>query len=675
MDLGKAKLLRTGLNALHHAIHPVHGLAWTDGKQVILTALQFYEEPKFGNSVVVGHFEHVLGLNWGPVFGNDMPALLAVQHRKHVTVWRLFYDPLEKSKLIVSQTCEIGNPFHVLPNGCVWHPFKDIVVVLTKRDFYVLHSTASNSEHVKEDIKGGGVIRCACWTRDGCRLVLAVDSALHSYIWDDAQKTFTPCSFCPVFDIDGTIDAIQPTRGNQVVVTSGIPTDDIHRKKNMPSDGSSIESSLLILDKELSLNHRRTSTDSGRSEPADLITTSPLLSLDISQILARHRKSDPSHLIHFRHKFFSNGAKPRVSRLVIVSFEKNSTTARKISIPGIASPDILAIDSHATRVAIASNTSNHCLVYPITPSSRSGIQEVKLVENERAKGMCFLTDTILLVMVGQQKPVDVRFLPFSDTERYLVHLTCKRIMASEISSLPRQSGENSKSDRIHSSYALDNTILCGETLNKELLMPSSFGVQPSNEHKKVNEGIIRDNPCEKCLTSDIEDLQVKPMSRRMLRTKQNPNDEDLIRTSSLGLHDHQKPSNMSENDHDSSEKDELVSLAPNLVNDKQIFSDDYVGHCDMKDVRRNYTKFHPYPFSEDPDYVAVVYQEKKSILLCHGKLPLRTLQQCFQITSVEMKLGPVWITVTEDGEGFIPLIFRANQEVIIRNATPTKRNS
>lgn len=33
MELGKGKLLRTGLNALYQAIHPIHGLAWTNGNQ------------------------------------------------------------------------------------------------------------------------------------------------------------------------------------------------------------------------------------------------------------------------------------------------------------------------------------------------------------------------------------------------------------------------------------------------------------------------------------------------------------------------------------------------------------------------------------------------------------------------------------------------------------------
>lgn len=64
MDLGKGKLLRTGLNSLYQAIHPTHGLAWTDGNQIVLTDLQLHSgEAKFGDSEVIGQFEQVCGLS------------------------------------------------------------------------------------------------------------------------------------------------------------------------------------------------------------------------------------------------------------------------------------------------------------------------------------------------------------------------------------------------------------------------------------------------------------------------------------------------------------------------------------------------------------------------------------------------------------------------------------
>ncbi|XP_072714520.1 WD repeat and coiled-coil-containing protein isoform X4 [Ciconia boyciana] len=227
MELGKAKLLRTGLNALYQAIHPVHGIAWTDGKQVILTSLHLHNgEPKFGDSSVVGQFEHVHGLYWGPC-PPDAPALLAVQHKKHITIWQLCFNVTERNKLLVSQICDISEPFPVLPQGCVWHPKKEILAVLTTRDASVLHSVHLNNSRIKADIKGSGLIHCACWTKEGNRLVVGVGSALHSYLWDDAQKTLNACSFCPIFDVGGYICAVEATLNFQVAVATELPLDKI----------------------------------------------------------------------------------------------------------------------------------------------------------------------------------------------------------------------------------------------------------------------------------------------------------------------------------------------------------------------------------------------------------------------------------------------------------------
>ncbi|KAI1241276.1 hypothetical protein IHE44_0009751 [Lamprotornis superbus] len=227
MELGKAKLLRTGLNALHQAIHPVHGLAWTDGKQVILTALHLQNgEPKFGDSSVVGQFEHVHGLYWGPCPA-EAPALLAVQHKKHITIWQLCFNGADRNKLLVSQICDISEPYPVLPQGCVWHPSKEVLAVLTTRDASVLPSVHLSNSRINADIKGSGLIHCACWTKEGNRLVVGVGSALHSYIWDDAQGTLSACSFCPIFDVGGYICAVEATQNLQVAVATELPLDKI----------------------------------------------------------------------------------------------------------------------------------------------------------------------------------------------------------------------------------------------------------------------------------------------------------------------------------------------------------------------------------------------------------------------------------------------------------------
>lgn len=429
MDLGKAKLLRTGLNTLHQAIHPVHGIAWTDGKQVCLTSLYFINgDVKFGDTNVIGQFEHVFGLFWGPLCCSDSPALLAVQHKKHVTVWQLQLSALEQNKLLCTQTCEMSEPFPLLSQGCVWHPKLDILAVLTKRDTSLLFSVRVDNRRIKADIKGSGLIHCACWTKDGTRLVVAIGSALHSYIWNDIQKSLVACSFCPIFDVGGYICAIEATGEAQVAVATELPLDKLcGLNSGIAFDLPAVTEALHghgshMSDDDSLLDSRRRSFESERSY---IPSSGPL---DITHLLARHRRSDPSPLIHLRRRDTVTGSGQDSSHLILVTYERKVTTTRKVSIPGILVPDIVAFDPRGSTVAVASNTCNMVLVYCITASTMPNIQQISLQQNERPKGVCFLSDKILLLMVGRQKSNDPAFLPSANTDKYILHLIAKELI-------------------------------------------------------------------------------------------------------------------------------------------------------------------------------------------------------------------------------------------------------
>lgn len=448
MDLGKAKLLRTGLNTLHQAIHPLHGIAWTDGKQVCLTSFYFTNgEVKFGDTNVIGQFEHVFGLFWGPLCCSDSPALLAVQHKKHVTVWQLQLSALEQNKLLCTQTCEMSEPFPLLSQGCVWHPKLDMLAVLTKRDTSVLFSVRVDNRRIKADIKGSGLIHCACWTKDGTRLVVAIGSALHSYIWNDIQKSLVACSFCPIFDVGGYICAIEATGEAQVAVATELPLDKICGLNagiafDMPQETESMQGqgSHVVMSEEDS-NHK--SRRKSESERSFFPSSGPL---DLTHLLARHRRSDPSPLIHLRRRDTLTGTGQDSSHLILVTYERKVTTTRKVSIPGVLVPDIVAFDPRGSTVAVASNTCNMVLVYCITASAMPNIQQISLQTNERPKGVCFLNDKMLLLMVGRQKSNDPAFLPSSNTDKYILRIIAKELMYDgETPSTPSPSVHNPES--------------------------------------------------------------------------------------------------------------------------------------------------------------------------------------------------------------------------------------
>ncbi|XP_044147077.1 WD repeat and coiled-coil-containing protein-like isoform X2 [Bufo gargarizans] len=695
MELGKGKLLRSGLNALYQAIHPIHGLAWTDGKQVILTSLDLHnEDPKFGNSVVIGQFEHVHGLFWGTAHANDLPALLAVQHKKHVTVWQLYYNSSEKNKLVVSQTCEVGDPLPVLPQGCVWHPNKDILVILTKRDVSVLYSVRSDNSSVKADIKSTGVVHCACWTEDGSRLVVAISSALYSYIWDEKHKMLNPCTFCPIFDIGGYICAIESTVDSQVAVATELPLDRLCALNagiafDVPATSQitpSAQPALLLMDEEFSLDVGRKSTDSGTTISTDSPVTSPG-TVDLTHIMINHSKSDASPLLNLKPKDYITGSGQDSSHLILVTFEKKVTSTRKVSIPGILVPDILAFDPGAHIVAVASNMCSHVLVYSLTSTNMPNIQQIQLEKNERPKGLYFLTEKMLLVLVGRQKTCDPVFLPSSSSDKYIIRLMVKEVMFDEDSEIPSAHSSFDSSAILHGrkkyvdSYKYEQSPAC-----RELLIPGSSSGRPSSSKKRLIEE-IRSYNCDQSPTSSASDFEEKKTTMTLHHLDVEPKNRSVM----LGLETHRKPSsrptspklqsqacnNLTRNttavpDHDFLHVSwNLERLCCNMSNLQQRLSD-------LTEMSQNGRKSHlSYASSRDPPYVTIICQRnhsdsssvKKSVLLCDNKLRLGTIQELFCLSLVEMQLGPsCWITLTADNEGFIPLTFSANQELFIRDA-------
>ncbi|NWZ23300.1 WDCP protein, partial [Asarcornis scutulata] len=707
MELGKAKLLRTGLNALYQAIHPVHGIAWTDGKQVVLTALYYQSrELKFGDSSIVGQFEHVHGLYWGPCCSAEMPALLAVQHKKHVSVWQLGCSAAEKSKPLVSQTCEIGEPFPLLSQGCVWHPKQEVLAVLTKRDASVLHAVRTDNSRVKADIKSSGLIHCACWTKDGNRLVVAIGSALHSYIWDDAQKTLNVCSFCPVFDVGGYICAMEATLDFQIAVATELPLDNICGLNagitfDTPSGtetGSLVSQSMVFGDEEYSMDLRRRSTDSDRSGTVDSIASSSSGPMDLTHILANHRRSDPGPLITLKRKDSATINGQDSSYLILVTFERKVTTTRKVTIPGILVPDIIAFDLRAQIVAVASNTSNIVLVYSVTSSCMPHIQQIQLEKNERPKGLCFLTDKLLLILIGKQKFPEPNFIPSSSSDRYVMRLMAKELMLEEDSSaLP-----DTKQHMLYSFVSsvnipgkrkfFENLATEDQGPSRELLIPRSTVIQsPSGRRRLLEE--VKSPSYEQSSSSSVSDLDEKKLPGDASVALENLDAEPTNRSMALlGFGTPARPSSRpaspkvqfsviqetssSKNNNLPSERG-MSHISRNLERLCGSFNELQLSLSEITDLAKNGRRVSlAYPCSQEPPVVHITYQkcfsngavteETKDVLLCDGKIHLNLVQQLFDLPIIEMKHGSSWIVLTADKDGFVPLIFKAAQEIIIR---------
>ncbi|XP_006118595.1 WD repeat and coiled-coil-containing protein-like [Pelodiscus sinensis] len=706
MELGKGKLLRTGLNALYQAIHPVHGIAWTDGKQVILTALHLHNgEPKFGDSRVIGQFEHVHGLYWGPC-ATDTTTLLAVQHKKHITIWQLSYNLSERNKLLVSQICETGEPFPVLPQGCVWHPKKEILAVLTTRDASVLHTVRLNNSRIKADIKGSGLIHCACWTKEGNRLVIAIGSALHSYIWDDAQKTLNACFFCPIFDVGGYICAVEATLDSQVAVATELPLDKICGLNSgiafeVPAGGETnsfpSQSTLVCGDEEFSMDVRKKSLDSEKSVPIVSVPSPSTVPVDLTHILSSKQRPCSSPLIHLRHKDYLTGSGQDSSHLILVTFERKVTTTRKVSIPGILVPDIMAFDHKTRTVSVASNTCNIILVYSLTSSCLPNIQQIQLEKSERPKGLCFLTEKLLLILVGKQKFTDPAFLPSSKSDKYVIRLMIKEILFEESSSAAAGTSGNSSLNAFLNipvkKVSPENLSVEVHPLSNGLLIPSHPIQSPVNRKKLIEE--IKSPTYEQHLLSCVRDITERKISMDSPSALETLDVEPTNR--SLALHGLRTPaafSNRPASPKRQVDVDPEISNAPKnniLLSEKEAryLSQNMERLCDSftevqhhlseltELLKSRKTFLSVYPSSQEPSFINIIYQKqlsepgedkRRAVILCNGKLRLSVVQQIFSLSLIEMQHGSTWIVLTADSEGFVPLIFGSMQEIIIRDA-------
>ncbi|CAK6434901.1 unnamed protein product [Pipistrellus nathusii] len=671
MELGKGKLFRSGLNALYQAVHPVHGLTWTDGRQIILTDVRLQSgEVKFGDSKVIGQFEHVHGVSWAPPGAADTPPLLAVQHKQHVTVWQLCPSTVETSKPSMSRTCEIRESHAVLPQGCVWHPESAVLTVLTAQHVSV-HDLHCHSSRVRVDSGTQGLIHCACWARDGRRLVVAVGSSLHSYIWDGAQKTLQRCSSCPVFDVHSAVRAIGATVGSQVVIATELPIGKICSLKASETVGGPPGSEDTCLYTSPVIGEMPSVAKGTNSDTAVSPFSSPGSDpLDLTHIRFNRSESESSALICLRKKDRLAGTDLDSSHLILVTFEKEVTQTKKVTIPGILVPDLIAFNPEAKVVAVASNTCNIIFIYSVVPSLMPNIQQIQLESGERPKGLCFLTDKLLLILVGKQKSTDSTFLPSSKSDEYIIRLVVREVrLKVEFPVREDQSGcstfsallnkaerkkliESLSPDVCHQNRGLSLTATSssqsgrpGITLIKEIKSPPSTVCDDSialetPDAEPVNGSATLPKP------SSIPDYTCTPDPLNFPPGK-NLQREKETRQLSKGLE----------------------TLSRKLIEVQRCLSE-------LTDFLQNGEKSSPvYPLSQDLPYVHISYQkhsvesvvEKRDVLLCNGKLRLSAVQQAFGLALIEMLHESRWILLSADSEGFIPLTFTAAQEIVIRD--------
>ncbi|KAK2149588.1 hypothetical protein LSH36_445g00077 [Paralvinella palmiformis] len=173
MDIGLCRLRRIGLNVLHSALHPRHGLTWTDGNCIYLVPINITEDEVGNNSPMkLGEFDHVSSLHWSSDTG-ESHCYLCVVHTSVVSLWKVDGS---SPKLSFKQIRKI----HATPilQGCLWNPKRDVLCIMNKEQctFYFRHLNKRGSYSLPPI--ESGKITCGCWTLDGENLIVGIKSII-----------------------------------------------------------------------------------------------------------------------------------------------------------------------------------------------------------------------------------------------------------------------------------------------------------------------------------------------------------------------------------------------------------------------------------------------------------------------------------------------------------------
>lgn len=381
MELGRAKLRRNGINTLQGALHPDHGLLWTDGKGIFLAPVHIYrDQVENASSLRLGEFEFVQSVHWSCPVDRDTCYMAAV-HQQNVTVWRVSGTV---PRLAFKQVRKI-NVQPVL-QGCLWNPACDVLGLLSRQQcsFYFRH--AQNRGSFAFPSLESEKITCGCWSPDGKRLVICVGSALLIYTWNDLEANISDfvTAAWRIPGVSGSITAVVPASENSLVCASDLPLDVLCRNKDTdafltPGAGGPVGSGNDILRPQGSASLRDSLLNLQPNPKAQVKDTAMLSLVKLPAGL-----QDPTVLA--------------------------STT-----VPGLLSPDLLHFQTESQCVVLGSHSQNELQVFALLDNHLLPAGHLTLEKEQRPKGISGLvTDQTsgsigVLVAVGNIEPVDSTF--------------------------------------------------------------------------------------------------------------------------------------------------------------------------------------------------------------------------------------------------------------------------
>ncbi|BFZ24994.1 hypothetical protein BsWGS_28033 [Bradybaena similaris] len=373
MDLGTARLRKVGINNLHCAVHPHHGVVWTDGKSIYLAPIHVEgRQVQNAASVKLGEFENVTSVHWSSVnTGNS--CHMCVVHQQNVTVWRVSGA---LPKLNFKQVRKIN--VRPVPQGCLWNPCNDVLCLLSRHQcsFYFRHDLNKGS-YAFPALESGSIV-CGCWSPDGAKLIICVGTVLLIYRWPEVSSSLEDFAAAAwrIPGLEGKLTSIAPVLKDSIVIAAEVPLESLCKQQDL----------FKVPDAQGDGQKNR----DGVIRP--LMSTSPMNSLmNLQQN--------------------SEAISDSRSTLTVVHLSDQSRDPIKLStvpLKGVLSPDVLMYEKSSQCVVVGSNSQSQLHIYALLEKHLAYCGNIQLDKSQRPKGLCSIPSladdhgAALLILVGQR---------------------------------------------------------------------------------------------------------------------------------------------------------------------------------------------------------------------------------------------------------------------------------
>ncbi|XP_033112626.1 uncharacterized protein LOC117113413 [Anneissia japonica] len=180
MFVGKHRIKTNNLNHLSNAFHHYYGVVVFDGSTVLLVACST-DGLVPGKPSKLGVFsDNVESVAWSNA--TSMNVYLSVQLRSQVNIFKVSSD--SESKPVFTQVLTFD--LQSKSAGCVWHTRKPVICILHKDHVVILNVATKETQKLRCN---GGQVKTGVWMPDGTKLIIAINSTLKVFSWDDSSAS------------------------------------------------------------------------------------------------------------------------------------------------------------------------------------------------------------------------------------------------------------------------------------------------------------------------------------------------------------------------------------------------------------------------------------------------------------------------------------------------------